>query len=189
MTAYRDEVGALRHRLEVQTQRADRAEARLAQLETAREARWSGDVALFLSRCLLVLVPLLLAAFFLLYFGAGVVMLDLFDDTRGLVALYALFVSPLFVAGPLAALKTERPTRVGWALALFSNLYLLGVFAPAGLFGLAVFLRGRALDAVFGVKQPRVRVAPEAGEEVDEALEAEALEAEVRTSPTARGAG
>jgi len=186
MSAYRDETAALRLKLENETARADEAEAKLARYELGRESRWNGDISLFIARVLLIATPLGFALLFLLYFGVGVAMLGIFDDTRAFVAFVALFVSPLFIAGPFAAWKTETPSRAGWGLALFSFLYLLLVFPPTGLYGLVVFLRGRTRDAVFGAVSPRVRVEP-AGDEASEAVveEAEEQEAETRTSRSA----
>lgn len=188
MTAYRDEAAALRSRLELATARAERAERKLEAFERARSERWDGDVAIFLTRCLLVGVPLLFALFFVAFFGLGVGLLDLFDDTRGLMALFALLVSPLFVVGPLAAWRLETPSRLGWALGLFTSLYLLGAFPPAALLMLAVLLRARTRDHVFGpASSPRVRV--ELDE--DEAPEVEPAEVEpgARTSRSARAGG
>lgn len=179
MTAYRDDAAALRHRLEIETARADRAEKKLAHHERARTERWEGDIALFLARCVLLGIPLAYAAFFALFFSA-VALLDLFDDTRGLVAIYAALVSPLLVAGPLTAWKLGAPSRTGWGLALFTSLLLLAVVPPAGLFTLAVTVRGRTRDAVFGpLDPPRARVELEApgADPAPEAAEAEVTSA------------
>lgn len=188
MTAYRDESAALRSRLEMQTARAERAERKLEAFERSRADRWDGDVAIFLTRCLLVGVPLVFALFFLAFFGLGVGLLDIFDDTRGLMALFAFFVSPIFVAGPLAAWKLDAPSRTGWAIGLFASLLLLGVFPPAALVTLAVLLRGRTRDHVFGPLQPKVRVEVPAEPETSEPAEPVADEA-VTASRSARVAG
>ncbi|MCB9595327.1 MAG: hypothetical protein H6719_21590 [Sandaracinaceae bacterium] len=190
MTAYRDDAAALRHRLEIETARADRAEAKLGRFERGRDVAWGGDIALFVARALLIVVPLGFAAWFLFFFGL-VVVFDAFDDTRGLMALFAVLISPLFVAGPLAAYTTERPSRFGWGLALFTYLFMLAPFPPAALYGLAILLRGRTRDAVFGPLSSQVRVAIEDDGEAATAAAPEAEAAdddEVRTSRSARAA-
>lgn len=190
MTAYRDESAALRSRLEMETARADRAEKKLEAFEKSRTERWDGDVAMFLTRCLLVGVPLAYALFFVAFFGLGVGLLDIFDDTRGLMALFAFFVSPLFVAGPLAAWKLETPSRAGWALGLFTSLFLVAFFPPAALVTLPVLLRGRTRDHVFGALSPRVRVeVPVESDAPAEVSDEEAEAEEVTASRSARAAG
>jgi len=192
MTAYRDDAAALRHRLDIETRRAERAEAKLERYEMSREHTWNGDIALFIARCLLVATPLVFAAFYVLYFGLGVAMLGIFDDTRVLMAIFAAFTVPLFVAGPAAAYKLGEPSRSGWGLALFSFLYLFLLFTPVGLYGLAVILRGRVRDAVFGpLTTTGVRVAPvedveDETDTVDEALGEEEAELELEATAALR---
>jgi len=187
MTAYRDENAALRHRLEMATKRADAAEAKLARLTESRDNFWQGDIPLFIVRCLLVVTPLAIGFFLILYFGVGVGLLDIFDDTRGFMAFLSMFVVPLLFAGPLAAWKTERPSRGGWGLALFTYLYLFALFPPLGLVGLVALLRPRVRDAVFGPEGPRYRVAEEAFDEADEAPADAEEEVEADASRTAGG--
>jgi len=187
MNAYRDETAALRHRLEVATKRADVAETKLARLTESRDNFWQGDVSLFIARCLLVATSFAIAFFLLLYFGVGVGLLDIFDDTRGFMAFLSMFLLPPLLAGPIAAWKTERPSRGGWGLALFTYLYLFALLPPLGLVGLVALLRPRVRDAVFGPEGPRYRVAAEALDDADDDSEAEALEDEVEVSRTAGG--
>jgi len=190
VTAYRDENAALRHRLEMETRRADVAEAKLARLTESRDGFWEGDIALFIARCLLVAAPLVVGFFLILYFGVGVGLLDIFDDTRGFMAFLSMFTLPLLFAGPVAAWMTGRPSRAGWGLALFTYLYLFALFPPLGLVGLVTLLRPRVRDAVFGPEGPRYRVAEEALDDADAPTDAaDEAEVEVDASRTAARPG
>ena len=188
MSAYRNEVEALRRRLELETKRADDAEAGLRTVRRGREHTWVGDIQIFLARCALMLVPIGLLTLLTFYFGAGAVF-GIFDDSRPLAFLFTIFVLPLCVVSPLAAYKLDGPSRAGWALALFSFLYTCFVVPPIGMWGLYAILRGRVRDAVFGESEGHDRVRVELPDVTTVDDEGELAVAERELSRTNRSVG
>ena len=195
MTAYRNEVEALRRRLEIEKKRADDAEAKLDSISRGRENRWDGDIQLFLTRLTLIGVPLAFVTLLTMYFFVGAVF-GVFDDSRPLAFLFTFAILPFLAVSPIAAWKLEKPSRAGWGLALFSFLCMIFLAPPAGLWGLASILRGRVRDAVFGMKEEEARLRVEVPAELVEpasesAEEEEELEvpAEPELSRTSRSVG
>ena len=187
MSAFRDEIAALQRRLELETQRADRAEAAIAELHRGREHTWTGDIQLFVARGALLLVPLCVVATLALWYGLAVVTGDI-GDTIPFAFLSAVLVSPLLAVSPLAAFRLDKPSRAGWGLALFSFLYMVFVVPPIGLWGLYAILRGRVRDAVFGEEaSAQIRVEIAETEDVEE-TEPERIEVNRTSRSDARGA-
>lgn len=182
MSAFRDEIAALQRRLELETQRADRAQAAIEELHRGREHTWTGDIQLFLARCALLLVPLSVTAMLALWCGVAVVTGDI-GESLPFAFLSAVLVLPLLLVSPLAAWKLDRPSRAGWGLALFSFLYMVLVAPPVGLWGLYAILRGRVRDLVFG-EEASTQIRVEA--HVDPAQDDEVEEVESEINRTSR---